>query len=165
MPEINNDGYYNNWSTKKTVWSMLEDKSGKIWFGTGEGVYYYDGRFFTRFLDNKNIEHNDSLRLKMVDCILEDRKGNIWFCSGMMPGNEGIHRYDGKSITSFKTNGEGWVRKVIEGKDGNLYFATRHNGVYQYDGQKFTNITEKAGIDNGSVSTVLDGKTFISFSE
>jgi ligand-binding sensor domain-containing protein len=37
LPEINSDGYYNNWSTKKTVWSMLQDKSGRIWFGTGEG--------------------------------------------------------------------------------------------------------------------------------
>jgi ligand-binding sensor domain-containing protein len=94
----------------------------------------------------------------MVDCILEDRKGIIWFCSGMMPGNEGIHRYDGKSISSFKPNGEGWVRNVIEGKDGNLYFATRHNGVLQYDGKKFINITEKAGIDKGSLTTVLEDK-------
>ena len=29
------------------VWSMLEDHSGNIWFGTGEGICRYDGKSIT----------------------------------------------------------------------------------------------------------------------
>jgi ligand-binding sensor domain-containing protein len=41
-------------SIKNEVWDMMQDKSGKIWFGTTDGVYYYDGKTFSRFVDNDN---------------------------------------------------------------------------------------------------------------
>jgi ligand-binding sensor domain-containing protein len=44
-PAVNNN-YYNQWSTKNTVWSMLQDKTGKMWFGTGDGVYCYKKHLF-----------------------------------------------------------------------------------------------------------------------
>lgn len=156
-PSINNNNNYNQWATKNTVWSMLQDKSGIIWFGTGDGVYCYDGKIFTRFLDS-NVINKDSLSLKMVACMLEDKNGNIWFGSGMPPGMEGICWYDGKSISRFKPNKDGWIRRILEDKTGNLLFATRHFGVCRYDGKDFTNITEKAGIDNTCVWTILEDK-------
>lgn len=42
----------NNQSSKNGVWTMMQDKSGTIWFGTDDGVYCYNGTNFTRFLDN-----------------------------------------------------------------------------------------------------------------
>ena len=106
-PIINNNNYYSAQSTKNTVWSMLQDKSGKIWFGTGDGVYCYNGFSFTRFLNNDGVINKDNLQLKMIDCMLEDKNGNIWFASGCPPGMEGVCRYDGRSITSSKPNGNG----------------------------------------------------------
>jgi ligand-binding sensor domain-containing protein len=147
-PEINNNNYYNSQSTKNTVWSMLQDKSGKIWFGTGDGVYCYNGVNFTRFLDNDNIINKDSLHLKMIDCMLEDKNGNIWFASGCPPGMEGVCRYDGKSISSFKPNGDSWIRCIKEDKKGNLWFGGRSHGNFFYDEKTFTNFTEKVGIGN-----------------
>lgn len=142
------DNYYSNQSTKNTVWSMLQDKSGKIWFGTGDGVYCYNGLNFTRFLDNDGVINKDSLHLKMIDYMLEDKKGNIWFASGMPPGEEGVCYFDGKSISSFKPNGERWIRYIKEDKDGNLWFGGRIHGNFIYDGKKFTNFTEKTQIGN-----------------
>jgi ligand-binding sensor domain-containing protein len=98
---LTNNNYYSSRSTKNTVWSMLQDKSGNIWFGTGDGVYCYNGITFTRFLNNDGVINKDSLHLKMVDCMLEDKNGNIWFASGMPPGEEGVCRFDGKSIVSY----------------------------------------------------------------
>lgn len=148
LPSFSNDDFYNEWSTKKTVWSMLQDKSGKIWFGTGEGVYCYNGTIFTRFLDNFNVINKEGLHLKMVDCMLEDQQGNIWFASGMPPGMEGICRYDGKSITSFKPNGDSWIRNIIEDKKGNIWFAGRNHGNFLFDGKSFSNFAAKTGIGN-----------------
>lgn len=146
-PIVSNN-YYSNSSTKNTVWSMLQDKTGKIWFGTGDGVYCYDGINFIRFLDNYALINKDSLHLKMIDCIVEDKKGYIWFASGMPPGMEGVISYDGKSINSFKPNGDGWIRFIVEDKKRNLWFSGRGKGNFVYDGKNFTKFTDKVGIGN-----------------
>lgn len=148
FPTNSSNNYYNSQSTKNTVWSMLQDKSGKIWFGTGDGVYCYNGKSFSGFLQNERVINKQNLQLKMVDCMVEDNSGNIWFASGCPPGMEGVCMYDGESITSFKPNGDGWIRTIKEDKKGNLWFGGRSRGNFFYDGKNFTNFTEKVGIGN-----------------
>jgi len=157
-PVIDNDSYYTEWSTKNTVWSMLQDKSGKIWFGTGDGVYCYDGKYFTFFLADDNIINKDSLQLNLVSDILEDKSGNIWFASGMPPGNEGFTRYDGRKLERFKPKNEGWIRNVIESKNGNLLLATRHYGVWSYDRKSFNDYPQPGELVKPSLSYILEDK-------
>jgi len=158
-PVITNNSYYTEWSTKNSVWSMLQDKSGKIWFGTGDGVYCYDKGNFTRLLANDHVINKDSLQLKLVADILEDRNGNIWFASGMPPGYEGFCRYDGKMIESFKPQNEGWIRNVIESKYGNLLLATRHYGVWTYDGKSFSDYIQPKDLIKPSLNYILEDKS------
>lgn len=163
-PVITDNSYYNEWSTKNTVWSMLQDKSGKIWFGAGDGVYCYNGVTFSRLLANDYVINNDyiinkdSLKLKLVSDILEDKNGNIWFASGMPPGYEGFCRYDGKMIESFKPKNEGWIRNVVESINGNLLLATRHFGVWTYDGKSFTDYSQPEDLIKGSLNAILEDK-------
>ena len=148
----------NNPPEKHEVWSMLQDKSGKLWFGTSDAVYCYNGTFFTRFLDNDSIINSNGLHLKMVQCILEDKNANIWFGSGLGE-REGLCRFDGKFITSFKPNGDVWIRSMLEDKNGNLWFGTRQHGICRYDGKDFTNFTEKIeGLHNSSVTAIIQDK-------
>src|ERR1041385_2668425 len=52
----------------------LQDKTGKLWFGTtGEGVYCYDGKLFTQFTTENGLCNN------YVYCMTKDTSGNIWF--------------------------------------------------------------------------------------
>jgi ligand-binding sensor domain-containing protein len=133
VSKSNEDYRYTDQSTRETVWSMFQDKSGKIWFGTGDGLYCYDDGIVSRFLDNPDVVNKDTLQLKMISSILQDKYGNMWFASGMPPGEEGICRYDGKKLESFKPQNEGWFRKIIEDQNGNLLFATRIHGVLSCD--------------------------------
>ena len=153
-----NKSFYKDASAKNEVWSMMQDKSGIIWFGTREGVYCYNGKTFYRFLDNYSIINKEGLHLKMVDGILEDKNGVIWFASGMPPGYEGFCRYDGKMIQSFKPKNEGWFRKVIESRNGNLLLATRHFGVWSYDGKSFNDYSQPKDLVNGSLNAILEDK-------
>lgn len=157
-PILTDNYYYTEWSTKNTVWSIMQDKSGKIWFGTGDGVYCYNGLNFTRFLYNDTVINKDSLKLKLVSDMLEDKNGNIWFASGMPPGYEGFCRFHGKKIESFKPKKEGWIRTVIESKNGNLLLATRHFGVWSYDGKSFNDYSEPKELVKGSLSAILEDK-------
>lgn len=158
--------YYSTQSTKETVWSMMQDKSGKIWLGTGDGVYCYDGKYFRPFLDKRFIINKDSLQLKMVFDMLEDKNGNIWLASGMPPGEEGICRFDGKTLLSFKPRQEGWFRRIIEDQNGNLIFATRKNGVLFCDlsegpvsESSFVPFFQPIALLNNSLTTLLKDKS------
>lgn len=148
---------FNNYpSTKNELWSMMQDRSGKMWLGTTDGIYCFDGKSFTRFLNN-NILNIGNVSLKWTQCIFEDKSGNIWFGSWVL-ANEGICRFDGKSITQYKPYGEGWVRSILEDKNGALLIVTRHNGVCRFNGRNFTNFTEKGGIQNGSINLTFEDK-------
>lgn len=143
-----NNNFYSNQSTKNTVWSLLQDKSGKIWVGTGDGVYTYNGKTFKRFLQNDGVINKQNLKLSLIDDMLQDKAGNIWFASGVPPGEDGICVYDGKSIKGFKPNGDSWIRSIIEDQIGNLYFGGRSHGNFMYDGKEFKLFKEKNKIGN-----------------
>jgi ligand-binding sensor domain-containing protein len=124
------------------VWSMMQDRSGKLWFGTFDGVYCYNGIAFSRFLDNDGVINKDSVRLQWVESILEDKDGNIWFGGRT---NLGAFRYDGTSITKFfkPAGAEKWVRPLIQDKAGNIWFGVYGGGVIRYDGKTFARFAQK----------------------
>jgi serine phosphatase RsbU (regulator of sigma subunit) len=98
--------------------SILEDKTGNLWFGTnGGGVCCYDGKSFTTFTEKEGLSNN------IVWSILEDKTGNLWFGT-----NGGVCRYDGKSFTNF-TEKEGLsnnaVLNMIQDVEGNIWYGTR----------------------------------------
>ncbi len=157
-PVITDNNYYTEWSTKNTVWSMLQDKSGKIWFGTGDGMYYYDGLNFTRFLANYEVINKDNLHLKVVADIVEDKNGILWFFSGILPGSEGICRFDGKMIERIKPKKYGWNRNALESKNGNLLVATRNYGIWSSNGKSFTDYSHPKELVKEAINYILEDK-------
>ena len=80
LSRLNGDGSFTNFTTARTLAghilsSILEDKSGNIWFGTwGDyGVSCYDGSSFINYTAADGLANNH------VICIFEDKNGNIWF--------------------------------------------------------------------------------------
>lgn len=144
----------NNPSTKNTVWSILQDKNGTIWFGTDEGLYCYNGNNFIHLLDNPGIVNNSNVTLKSIQCMLEDTKGRIWFGSGPM-AFEGICRLSGTTIENFRPKNETWIRNIIEDNNGNIWFATRHFGACRYDGHSFSYINQSQEMENGTMMACL----------
>jgi ligand-binding sensor domain-containing protein/serine phosphatase RsbU (regulator of sigma subunit) len=150
--------------SNNVVWSILEDKTGNLWFGTDGGVCRYDGKSFTNFKEKEGLSNI------VVSSILEDKTGNLWF--GTNGG--GVCRYDGKSFINF-TEKEGlcnnYVMSILEDKTGNLWFGTFGGGVCRYDGRhsasgtvaervgSFTTFTEKEGLSNNYVMSILEDKT------
>ena len=129
------------------VYSIMQDKKGVIWFGTSDGVVYFDGNNFINFLDNHTILNESSLTLKSVQCMFEDKKGNIWFGSGPM-AFEGLCLYDGKSLTKFVPKNQKWIRNITEDKNGKLLFVTRGAGAITYDGTNFYSIPQPKELSN-----------------
>lgn len=105
------------------IHSIIEDRMGKLWFGTRGKAYIYDGITFTVFTNNGKPFTN-------VRSIIEDKKGNIW-----LGGNDGLWRYDparqsdsaalragGGTFTNFAQNS---VSKIYEDKNGNIWTSSQ----------------------------------------
>lgn len=134
------------------VFSMMQAKSGKLWFATIDGVYIYDGKSFIPFIVNEGggfISSNHN-----VEYILEDKAGNIWFGGRV---NKGVFRYDGKSITNLKPNGDNFAWPVLQDKNGNIWFSN-WSGAYRYDGKSFTSFTKKDGLSGDMVARIIEDK-------
>lgn len=132
-------------SVKTEVWSMMQDRSGKLWFGTTAGVYCYNGKSFTGFFDNDSIVNNDKLNFRFICAMIEDRAGNIWFGSGM---GEGLCRFDGKNLNSITSKGFARVNTLVEDGEGRIWFGIGFNRAGYYDGKAITKLTGKDGIGN-----------------
>src|SRR5688572_13514939 len=91
------------------VTSIIEDKTGNIWFGTRGNTFVYDGRTFTVFT-------HDGIPFKNVRSIIEDKKGNIW-----LGGKDGLWRYNGSKFTNLAQN---FVGCIYEDRTGNIWTSS-----------------------------------------
>lgn len=158
MPASGGFGGATPQSGKNAVWSMMQDKRGVIWFGTDKGLYCYNGKIFSGFLDNPYVINSNGLTLKSIQCMFEDKKGNLWFGSGP-EAYEGIYLFDGKSITNFKPQAEGWIRKITTDKNGTLLFSTRHIGLIAYNGKTFSDFSQPENLKKELLNyTMADSK-------
>lgn len=136
----------NKYSNKHTVFSVMQAKSGKFWLATIDGVFIYDGKSFTKFDVNEGERGHLSTN-NNVEYILEDKAGNFWFGGR---GNKGVFRYDGKTLTNLKPDGDQFAWPVLQDKKGNIWFSN-WRGAYRYDGQSFIKLD---ALSTGSVSPI-----------
>lgn len=154
------------------VYSIMEDKSGNMWFGTIRGgAYKYDGKNFTLYTTADGIIDD------LIGCMMEDKTGNIWFGT-----DEGISCFDTsalhktipnmgvqlpgllaaykKGIRNFNTN-DGLcgnrVNSIIQDKTGKIWIATR-SGVCCYDGKNFTDFKLKPDVPFTNVRCIKEDR-------
>lgn len=123
-----------NGKTFKNVRSMIKDKKGNIWLGGYDGLWRYDGSMFTNFTQN------------FVGYIYEDKKGNIW-TSSQKTDTWVLSRYDEKSLNDKKPTETEIASKrmifgILEDDKGGIWFGA-FDGVYRYDGKTITDFKTK----------------------
>lgn len=142
------DSYGVPYPNGNAVSSLLQDRTGVIWLGTFTGIYRYDpwaslgtgSKTFNHFTINDGFINNTGVTINWIESMIEDKAGNIWFGGRVTAG---VFRFDGKSLTNFKLDGENWVRPLLQDKSGNIWFGSRKNMIYHYDGKIFSKFGEK----------------------
>jgi ligand-binding sensor domain-containing protein len=154
------------------VHCSLEDKNGNLWFGTtGEGLYKYDGKEFTNFLDKDGVNGTN------VWCAYEDKAGKLWFGT-----DYGICRYNPNSknfetfwvnqkmITSGSEPQKNAVHSVFQDRSGKFWFGTDY-GVFtctespneETDFTSFFSdhnmIMNKQNLKLGAISAILEDRS------
>jgi len=135
------------------VISLLEDRSGCLWFGTRNGgLNKYGGNSFRYFTEQEGLIYND------VFSILKDRSGTMWFGTG----GGGLSKYDGKSFMNF-TGKQGLsdlhIKCILEDKSGNLWFGSGGGGACKYDGKYFTHFTNTEGLSSSDVWCISEDRS------
>ncbi len=112
--------------SNSNVYSVLQDKRGYIWVGTGGGgVNKFSGSQF------KNYTTKDGFSGNSIRCMMEDSKGRIWFGT-----DGGITVYDGLSFQSItiKDSLKGSnVLSLLEDKSGIIWAGTDDGGINKID--------------------------------
>jgi serine phosphatase RsbU (regulator of sigma subunit)/ligand-binding sensor domain-containing protein len=82
--------------SQNSVFCMIQDSKGFMWFGTQDGLNKYDGYHFIVYkLDPGNL---NSLSHNQIAALCEDKAGKIWI--GTVGG--GVNRFDPKTETFFR---------------------------------------------------------------
>jgi len=122
--------------SQSTVFCILQDSQGFMWFGTEDGLNKYDGYNFTVFKNNP--EDPNSLGGKWIQTILEDDMGRLWI--GTNEG--GLNRFDrnlGHFIRYQNDPGDpdslsdDDVTAIYQDSEGVLWIGTDGGGLDRFD--------------------------------
>lgn len=112
--------------------SIQEDRNGKVWIETANGVSVYDRGTLTNYSTKMNEPKYD----------WNTTTGDLWFYAGE---EDGINRFDGhrmnylifpKPKTESPDNSYG-VTSLSKGQDGAIWIAT-YAALFNYDGKTIT---------------------------
>lgn len=124
--------------------SIFEDSDHIIWFGTWDGLDFYDGNNVHVFNYEKTDAHSSSIASNVIYNICEDKKRNIWI--GTVEGLSRFNKNTGNFSNYFynrsraMSNGYG----VAIDRNGVVYsFRENSEDIYRYNEQqdKFERIT------------------------
>ena len=124
-----------NGLTQNTVWCILQDKHGFIWFGTKDGLNRYDGyRFKTFRRDSRRPEV--TLGNNFIRSLFEDKSGKIWVGTdaGLYifdPNKEVFTRFKAKTPNGTQITRE--VNDIKQDKKGNIWIGVNWQGLFEYD--------------------------------
>ncbi len=112
--------------SQNTIYCLMEDSQGYLWFGSWDGLNKYDGYNFTIY--NKQ----NGLSNETINAIIEDESGRIWI--GTENGLNCLDKRTGK-ITVYQsiagdsaTLSGSWINYLLQDKSGQILICT-NNGL------------------------------------
>ena len=121
---------------ENSVWAVLQDHLGFLWFGTQNGLVKYDGYTYTLFKPDPEDPH--SLSDARIYALYEDTAGNLWV--GTAQG--GLNHFDRttEQFTAYQHNpgdpsslSHNTIFTILEHTDGTLWVATMGGGLDRFD--------------------------------
>ena len=125
--------FYVNYSNEEGLAGMhirscSQDGYGRLWVGTGNGVYFFDGERF-RALDDYGYMQACTKMTFSVEC---DPQGRVWIASS---NGAGFYDTSTGTFTSVKGFESDPARDLDLSPDGDVWM-TSHSGIWRYDFEK-----------------------------
>lgn len=137
-----------------SVYDVVQDGHGDLWFATEGGVGRFDGRQWQHFWIGQGLTESWAWELE------EDAAGNMWV--GTKGG--GVARFDGESFAPVAI--EDWFSAAyVEGiqadRHGRIWFASRGEGATVLDADSLVSYADETGPYRYSADVVEDAQGLI----
>ncbi|WP_207533183.1 ligand-binding sensor domain-containing protein [Desertivirga arenae] len=122
----------NHGLASSTVYSILQDSKGFIWFATENGVNRFDGKTFELFTIDNGLSDNEVLQIS------EDSKGRIWFLTLNGKLSYYLNKRFYNTVTDpllKKTLSTASFTSFYEDSKHRLWFSTNQKKVLLIDGE------------------------------
>ncbi|MGB8953031.1 MAG: two-component regulator propeller domain-containing protein, partial [Candidatus Aminicenantales bacterium] len=122
--------------SQNSIYSIIQDSRGFIWFGTEDGLNRYDGYSFKIY--KQDLEDPNSLSAIYIHTLYEDKSGVLWI--GTRGG--GLNKYDREKDQFIRYQAEtnnprslsnNEVFAIHEDKSGVLWIGTNGGGLNKFD--------------------------------
>jgi signal transduction histidine kinase/ligand-binding sensor domain-containing protein/CheY-like chemotaxis protein len=152
-------GKYN--LNSNNIYSLLEDRSGKIWIGTdGGGLNVFDpnDKTFTKYINDKNDPK--SIADNSVQHIYEDKRGHIWvsgYTNGLSIFDPSTEKFSHLNTSNSQINSN--ITSVFsEDSKGNMWIGTMERGLNKYNlkTKAFTSYSEDNGLLNNTINYITE---------
>jgi two-component sensor histidine kinase/ligand-binding sensor domain-containing protein len=133
------------------VYALLEDRQGRIWIGTDNGLAMLEGGNMEIYTTQEGLSSN------RVSSLLETSTGAIWIGT-----DGGVDVFKSGSFTHYGT-AEGlssnFVNSLLESSTGVIWIGTRGGGLNVFDLGSFTHYGIQAGLSSNDVGSLLESAT------
>ncbi|MCB9210841.1 MAG: hypothetical protein H6609_15860 [Ignavibacteriales bacterium] len=128
---------------QSTIYDIIQDSSGFLWFGTEAGIGRFDGK------NVKTYGYSEGLIGINIASLFIDKYGSLWIGT-----SDGLSiMFEGEIKNYSKKDGlpDDYIYGITEDRDGNVWLATRYGGACKFNGRKIQVYNE----DNGFPSNQL----------
>lgn len=119
---------------QNTVYCILQDKQGFMWFGTKDGLSRYDGYQFKNYRNDKNDP--SSIGNNCIRSLFQDSHGKIWVGTDngayiYHPAKDNFEYFNLSTPEGIKIEKE--VNDIKQDQNGIFWFAVDWQGVFAYN--------------------------------
>lgn len=146
-----------NGLTNNQILSLLKDRDGNLWIGTGDGVYKYHYNTFVYYSKENGLPDS------YVNKVAVDNAENVW----LSIGTKGVAKIKNNSITSYKADfndknslPDNNINAILPTSDGKIYFGT-DEGLSLFEDEKFKTLTSDVFSKKYILSLFKDSKNKI----
>ena len=152
--------------SQSTVFCMLQDSQGFMWFGTEGGLNKYDGYTFTVY--QHDSEEFNNLGSNWIQALFEDDAGTLWVGT-----REGLDQFNPvtETFTHYRNDPDDPsslshdnVTAIYQDQDGFLWIGTSLGGLNRFDPEKDDfihyqhNSSNPNSLSSNSVSVIYEDK-------
>ena len=119
-----------------TVFSILQDRHGFMWFGTADGLNTFDGYTFTHYFHD--VSDSSSISDNRIISLLEDRAGRLWIGTiggglNLLDRETGKFRRYRSDVADSLSLSDDRVNSLFEDSHGTIWVGTTVAGLNAFD--------------------------------
>ena len=130
------------------IWSVLEDRRGRVWIASDHGLKHLDG-------DRLDTAFGEQGLSGRVLTLFEDREGSLWVGTRY----SGVVRLTAGRATSIGHQLEHpSVLTVLEDRKGHLWFGTAGGGLGRLDGDRLKSYRRRNGLVSDIIGPIIEDR-------